>query len=147
MLSIDTTILLPALAAGNAEHGAAAAFLQSLQHRDDVALSEFILVELYGLLRNPAVLVKPLGAGIAARACEAFRAHPRWQLIGFSSDSRVLHDQLWSHLGERTFPRRRAYDLRTALCLLRNGVTEFATVNVKDFQGIGFRRVWNPLTG
>ena len=26
------------------------------------------------------------------------------------------------------------------------GVTEFATVNVKDFDGLGFRKVWNPLT-
>jgi hypothetical protein len=25
------------------------------------------------------------------------------------------------------------------------GVTEFATVNTKDFKGVGFRRVWNPL--
>jgi len=25
------------------------------------------------------------------------------------------------------------------------GVTEFATVNTKDFEGLGFRRVWNPL--
>jgi hypothetical protein len=24
-------------------------------------------------------------------------------------------------------------------------VTEFATVNVKDFEGLGFRKVWNPL--
>jgi hypothetical protein len=25
------------------------------------------------------------------------------------------------------------------------GVTEFATVNVKDFEGMGFRKVWNPI--
>jgi hypothetical protein len=25
------------------------------------------------------------------------------------------------------------------------GVTEFATVKVKDFEGLGFRKVWNPL--
>jgi hypothetical protein len=24
-------------------------------------------------------------------------------------------------------------------------VTEFATANVKDFDGLGFRRAWNPL--
>ena len=28
---------------------------------------------------------------------------------------------------------------------LNHGVTEFATANVKDFQGFGFTRVWNPL--
>jgi hypothetical protein len=25
------------------------------------------------------------------------------------------------------------------------GVTELATVNVKDFEGLGFRKVWNPI--
>jgi hypothetical protein len=25
------------------------------------------------------------------------------------------------------------------------GVTEFATVNEKDFRSFGFQRVWNPL--
>lgn len=30
--------------------------------------------------------------------------------------------------------------------LVENGVTEFATVNEKDFRDFGFRRVWNPLS-
>jgi hypothetical protein len=30
-----------------------------------------------------------------------------------------------------------------ALWLRRQGVTEFATANVKDFEGFGFDRVWN----
>jgi len=145
MLSIDTNILLPAVDAGDKAHAAAAAFLQSLQGRDDVAVSEFILLELYGLLRNPVVLARPLSAAAAAQVCEAFRAHPRWQLVGFPPDSRAFHDQLWPQLREKGFARRRAYDLRTALSLRRNGVTEFATANVKDFQGSGFARVWNPL--
>jgi hypothetical protein len=46
---------------------------------------------------------------------------------------------------EKNFARRRAYDWRAALSMLRQGVTEFATVNVKDFEGLGFSRVWNPL--
>ncbi|MFM8358316.1 MAG: hypothetical protein ACKOET_07130 [Verrucomicrobiota bacterium] len=29
--------------------------------------------------------------------------------------------------------------------LRHDGVTEFATANVKDFEGFGFERVWNPL--
>jgi hypothetical protein len=27
----------------------------------------------------------------------------------------------------------------------RRGVTEFVTASVKDFEGFGFVRVWNPL--
>lgn len=145
MLSFDTNILFPAVDEQNAAHAPAAAFLNSLQSRDDVAVSEFILLELYGLLRNPVVSTKPLSAPKAAAVCEAFRSHPRWQLIGFPSEGRILHDQLWLHLQKEGFARRRAYDLRTALTLIRNGVTEFATANVKDFDDVGFRRVWNPL--
>jgi hypothetical protein len=42
-------------------------------------------------------------------------------------------------------PRRRIYDLRLGMSLVAQGVTELATVNLKDFEGIGFQRVWNPL--
>ena len=145
MISLDTNILLPAVVARNAHHAAAAAFLGSLQGRQDVAISEFILLELYVLLRNPAVLAKPLSAAAAADVCEAFRNHPRWQVVGFPSESRSFHDTLWIELRLDDFARRRAYDLRAALVLLQQGVTDFATVNAKDFQGFGFRRVWNPL--
>jgi hypothetical protein len=27
-----------------------------------------------------------------------------------------------------------------------HGVTRFATANMKDFQGLGFDQVWNPLS-
>jgi hypothetical protein len=40
------------------------AFLESLQDREDVVISELILLELYCLLRNPAVPAKPLSASI-----------------------------------------------------------------------------------
>jgi hypothetical protein len=45
------------------------------------------------------------------------------------------------------FARRRAYDWRAALLLIQQGVTEFATVNEKDFRDCGFQRVWNQLAG
>jgi uncharacterized protein len=145
MISLDTNILLSAVESANVCHGKAAAFVQSLQDRDDVAISEFILLELYGLLRNPVVLARPLSAGAARAICESFRQHPRWQLIGFPPDSRSFHDLLWPRLRVDSFARRRIYDWRSALSMLRQGVTDFATVNVKDFESFGFARVWNPL--
>jgi uncharacterized protein len=147
MISIDTNVLLPAVEAENRHHHKAAAFLASLNGRDDVAISEFVLLELYVLLRNPAVLAKPLDGAKAAAVCEAFRIHPRWQVVGFPPDSRSFHDELWPRLREKQFARRRAYDWRMALTLLRHGVREFATVNVKDFEGLEFARVWDPLAG
>jgi predicted nucleic acid-binding protein len=145
MTSIDTNILYPAVQEADPNHDPAAAFLDSLQSRDDVVISEFILLELYNLLRNVAVAPKPLSAAEAVDVCQGFRTHPSWRLVGFPTESRSLHDQLWGRLRERNFARRRLYDLRTALTLVRSGVTQFATVNTKDFEGVGFARVWNPL--
>jgi len=145
VISLDTNILLPAIDPRHPDHIRAVAFVESLQMRDDVAVSEFILLELYGLLRNPAVLSKPLSPAAATDVCGAFRSHPHWQLIGFPPDSRAFHQSLWPLLRTSDFARRRAYDWRAALSMLRQGVTEFATVNVKDFDGLGFAKVWNPL--
>jgi hypothetical protein len=145
MISIDTNILFAALDADHDLHGRASTFIDSLQDRDDVVISEFMLLELYSLLRNPVVLTKPLSASAAVDVCEAFRQHPNWQVIGFPPDSRSFHDQFWPRLRGRDFARRRAFDWRAGLSLIQQGVTEFATVNVKDFQGFGFTRVWDPL--
>ena len=145
MISMDTNLLLPAMVPGHADHQGAAGFIGEMSRRDDVAISEFILLELYGLLRNPVVLERPLGAAAAAAACRRFREHPRWRLVGLPPDGRRFHDELWAMLDMAGSARRRAYDLRVGLSLVRMGVTEFATVNVRDFEGVGFARVWNPL--
>lgn len=144
-LSVDTNILLPALETTNSHHPAASRFLTGLQSREDVVLSELVLLELYGLLRNPAVVREPRTAAEAVAICEAFRAHPRWQVVGLPGESREFHNALWPRLAEPGFARRRAYDWRTALSLLQQGVDEFATANLGDFAGFGFKRVWNPL--
>jgi len=97
------------------------------------------------LLRNPAVLVKPLSAAAATDVVQAFRHHLRWQVIGFPERSREFHEAFWPRVAEKGFARRRAHDWRKALTLLQQGVDEFATVNTKDFESFGFTRVWNPL--
>jgi hypothetical protein len=58
-----------------------------------------------------------------------------------------MHDALWQKARRRDFAFRRIYDARSALTMIAQGVTEFATVNAEDCEGLGFRRVWNPLTG
>lgn len=145
MLSIDTNILLHAFNEDSPSHEAAYAWVSSIQRDEDVAISEFILAELYGLLRNPAVLKRPLPADEAVEVIQAYRSHPRWRLIGFAAESRPLHDALWKKASTRDFAFRRLYDTRSALTMIAQGVTEFATVNLKDFEGVGFRKVWNPL--
>jgi toxin-antitoxin system PIN domain toxin len=147
MLSIDTNLLFHAFAADRPEHGAALAWLTPLHASSDVVLSEFVLVEFYRLLRNPVVSRQTKSAADAARIIAIYRSHPRWRITGFTRDSESLHDDLWHRAAASDFAYRRIYDARLALSLRQSGVTEFATANVKDFEGFGFTRVWNPLAG
>jgi predicted nucleic acid-binding protein len=145
MLSVDANLLLFSYCEASPQHAKARRFIESLSGRDGVALSEFVLTEFYLLLRNPAVLAKPLSAPEAVAVIQSYRRHPRWKILGFPPTSRELHSELWQRAAAPGIARRRIYDTRTALALRAFGVTEFATANVKDFEGLGFGKVWNPL--
>lgn len=145
MLSIDTNLLLYCYSEASPQHAGARQFIESLSGREDVALSEFVLTEFYLLLRNPAVLAKPLTAPEAVAVIQSYRHHPRWKVLGFPPTSRELHTDLWQRAAAPGIARRRIYDTRTALALRAFGVTEFATANVKDFEGFGFEKLWNPM--
>ena len=94
MLSIDANLLLYAFNNASPWHDDARDWLTSIQREEDVAISEFILAEFYGLLRNSAVLKHPLSAEEAVEVIQTYRTHPRWRLIGFPTESRPLHDTL-----------------------------------------------------
>ncbi len=145
MISFDTNLLFHAYNADSPSHEAAYRWLGSFDRDEEAAVSEFVLAEFYGLLRNPRVLTAPLTAAEAVGVVQSYRRHPNWRLVGFPAESRMLHDALWKKAGARDFAFRRLYDVRTALTLQAHGVTEFATVNVKDFRDLGFAKVWNPL--
>ena len=145
MISVDTNLLMYAYNQASPHHQAAFAWMSSLLQEEDVAISELVLAEFYGLLRNPSVLKEPLSADEAVAVIENYRCHPSWRLIGFPVESRLLHDSLWQKARSKDFAFRRLYDARAALTMTAQGDTDFATVNVKDFEGLGFRRVWNPL--
>ena len=95
MTSIDANILLYSYSEASPQHAAAKAFLESLSPRDDVALSEFVLSEVYLHLRNPAVLDAPLSPAEAVAVIQSYRQHPRWRDLGFPPRSRALHTALW----------------------------------------------------
>jgi predicted nucleic acid-binding protein len=146
MISIDTNILFHAFNADSPLNGRAYDWLAAQGDSEQIAISEFILAELYRLVRNPitakaGVLSPPAGF----KLIDAYRNHPRWMLIGFAANSRSLHDRLWKEAAKPGFAYRKLYDVRTALTLIEHGVTEWATVNTKDFEGLGFSKVWNPL--
>ncbi len=55
MLSIDANIIIYSLNKTMSEHERARSFLVQLSDRNDVVIAEQILVEVYLLIRNPAV--------------------------------------------------------------------------------------------
>lgn len=144
-LAFDTNLLFYGVNQDSPLHTGASQFLAGLGDDPTVALSELVLIELYVLLRNPVVNETPLGADAAAAVIETWRRHPHWSLLALPAAQRRLHDRLWKHAAAADFAYRRVYDARLGLSLVHQGVTEFATVNVRDFQGLGFERVWNPL--
>ena len=141
MLSIDTNILFAALEVSAPSHERARAFLESHRDNDELAICELVLVELYMLLRNPAVVTTPLSAGAAGRLIQTLRHNPRWRLV----ENAPVMDGAWEQAIRDPFARRKIIDVRLALTLRHHGVTEFATVNGDDFRDLGFHRVWNPL--
>jgi toxin-antitoxin system PIN domain toxin len=141
MISVDTNILLHAQNADSADHEMAYAFVVESGRRDGVVICDLVLVELYVLLRNPAVLRHPLTAAQAAEVCGVYRRNPRWRTV----ENAPVMERVWCSARQPGFARRRIFDARLAATLLHHGVTEFATANVKDFDELGFVRVWNPL--
>jgi len=141
VISIDTNILLYAHNSDCPEHAKAFSFLSEMGGSDRVVICELVLVELYVLLCNPRVLKKPLSSKEAVDVCRAYRTNPVWRLV----ENAPVMDQVWQRASRKGFARRRIFDARLSLTLQHHQVTQLATANVGDFEGLGFKRVWNPL--
>jgi toxin-antitoxin system PIN domain toxin len=141
MISIDTNILLYAQNQDCAEHAAASAFLRDCADRDDVAICELVLLELYQLLRNPAVVEHPLDAPAATEICQGYRQNARWARI----ENAPVMEKVWSVAAQPGIARRRLFDARLGFTLRHHGVREFATRNIGDFEEFGFDKVWDPV--
>jgi toxin-antitoxin system PIN domain toxin len=148
MISFDTNLLLYSLNQDCAEYSDTRAFFNSLPTAPGaVAICELVLVELYVLLRNPAVLSNPLDPARAASTIQTFRQHPTWLLIDYPGQTTSVMDDLWRLAAQPNTGRRIVFDARLALTLRHHGVTEFATRNTTHFTNFGFSRLWNPLPG
>jgi uncharacterized protein len=142
MTAVDTNLLFAWLNRDHEWHEAAAAWMGSQANNPEIVLCELCLVELYGLLRNASVVRRPLDAGAAVALIQRLRSHPQWELVDYPGG---LMSSVWTAAAVPGFARRRVYDARLAMALRHHGVRELATTNVKDFEGFGFVRVWNPL--
>ena len=143
ILSADTNLFLYAANADSPHHEAARRFFEEEAFgKARFLLCGLVLVEVYMQLRNPAVFRKPKTAREATAFCDALRAHPAWEFGDYEPE---VAKPLWNWAAKTTTGFRHIIDARVAFTLRHHGVTDFATVNEKDFQGFGFRRVWNPL--
>lgn len=146
MISFDTNLLLYSLNRDCPEYNDARTFFAHLPNETGaVAICELVLVELYVLLRNPAVLKNPLDPADAVSLVQTFRQHPAWRLIDYPGDTSGVMEKVWHLAAQPNIGRRIIFDARLALTLRHHGVTEFATRNNSHFAGFGFKRVWNPL--
>lgn len=103
-------------------------------------------MELYTLLRNPAVCSSPLDASDAVAMVQRFRSNPRWRVVDVVADSPIMKT-VWQWAAAPNCAYRRIFDFRLAATLQHHGVTHFATRNTKDFLQSGFQTVWDPFVG
>jgi toxin-antitoxin system PIN domain toxin len=140
MISFDTNIVVYSLNKNMPRHNKAFNFLKSIAANDSVVIAEQMLLEVYLLIRNGSVFPSPYSAADAVGVCMRYRENPYWRLV----ECEPVMDEVWKKAANPNFARRRIIDYRLALTLLRAGVTNFATTNVKDFEEVGFEQVWDP---
>jgi toxin-antitoxin system PIN domain toxin len=142
MISIDTNIFLYAIDSKSDAHDKAFEFVSSHLTNESVLISEFVLMEIYVLLRNPALFKVPLSAQLAAESIAQLRTNPHWTISKGTID---VSEQVWREAGKAQFPRRAIFDARLAHSLAAEGVKRFATRNVADFERFSLFEVFDPL--
>ncbi len=143
MISCDTNILYAACNQDAVGHASARAFLSAQAESTAFVLCEQVLMELYCLLRNPSVAKHPLTAHDAVALIQRLRSNPRWRIVDVPAE-RAAMERLWKTAAGNAFAFRRIFDVRLAETLLHHGVETFATRNLKDFAGCGFKRLFDP---
>jgi len=144
MLSVDTNILAYAYNSEAAEHIPAARFIQANLENEDFAISEYVLVEFYNVVRNSSVMSSPLSAAAAVKKVQEMRSNPNWTLLRTTHD---VSEEVWRIAATPQFPRRAIFDARLAYSLKAEGVKRFATRNVADFERFGLFEVFDPVLG
>ena len=125
--SCDTNVLLHALNSASPLHGPASQFIAAHARDENFRICELVLIELYVLLRNPAVIKAPLTAHKAVEVCARLRSHPVWGCVDYPGPMAKIMERVWSSAVDDAFARRRIFDARLAYTLLHHGVTSFYT--------------------
>lgn len=142
VISFDTNIVIHSANADSHLHESAREFLRDLARRTDVVIGELMLVEVFLKLCNGKIFRNPLTPQAAGLYCRRLRENRNWRVV----ESAGVMDAVWKRTQQPGFAFRRIIDVRLGLTLRHFGVESFATTNPKDFESLGFEKVWNPLT-
>lgn len=141
MKSLDTNILIYAANADCSEHKKAYSIVeQLLTSPTEWMLSEQVLFEYLRALTNPLIFSSPLTKKSAIKVVKEFKDSSGLSFVCY--ESTFFNNIMSTHAKSK---KDRLYDIILATTLLHNGVTEFYTRNVNDFEGLGFERVINPV--
>ena len=143
MKSIDTNILLYAVNRECPEHTQSLQLVRTaLQEPHLWIIADQVWFELYRLLRNPAVLSKPLSAEQAVYTIKWYRQQSGWLSCAWEPD---MMTSLLSYWEDESFPARNSFDLVLAITLAHHGVDMLYTRNTRDFESLNLFKLQNPL--
>jgi predicted nucleic acid-binding protein len=142
MHSCDTNILLYYLDDSCEEHSAAKNYFSEKIENRDFVICDLVLVELFILLQNKNVFKSPYDTKSASHICLELRSNPNWKVLEYSIGTM---EPTWKATQKLSGQAYKIFDYRLGYTLLRAGVTNFATRNVKDFKEIGFKNLHNPI--
>ena len=143
MNSLDTNILIYAVNADCPEHSRAAEIYQSmLDVPEEWILSDQILFEFYRALRNSRILERPLGHQQALDQITFLREKSGVQHCAYET---AFWPELYRDNSNENPMLAHTFDRVRAATLKQNGVTCFYPRNTKDFTGVGFERLINPI--
>ncbi|MCU0726373.1 MAG: PIN domain-containing protein [Planctomycetes bacterium] len=143
MNSLDTNLLLYATNADCAEHTRARPVIEEMiAAPGEWVIADQVLLEYYRLVRNPAVLARPLSAAEAEKRLEFFREESGVPHCGYEI---ALWPEIAKQLGRPGFRAARTFDLVLAVTLRAAGVERFLTRNVRNFRPFDFFEVVDPL--
>ena len=143
MKSFDTNILVYASNADCLEHQKALELIEhAVNEPEDWIVPEQIYFEFYRLIRNPTVVGKPLNAAQAYTAVDFYRNNSGFLHCCYESSS---WNNVEKWLRDSQVPARNIFDLKLAVTLKDNQVSEFYTRNIRDFEAFGWFDCINPI--
>ncbi len=141
MKSLDTNILVYAANRSCPEHKRAYALVEELLSKPaEWIISDQVLFEYMRALCSRAIFSSPVSKDKAIKAVHDFRTRSGASYCAY--DATMFEQVLELH---KKTQRDHVFDIVLAVTLKQNGVRQFFTRNIKDFNDLGLPEVINPI--